>query len=85
MKLIKLVLLAALLSSCNSTKKEKAQPDSLAQAADTEVINPILNPGLATKPIFKNYSSEVFTEDEREPTIVASLDSLFAIYLTQKF
>lgn len=85
MKLIKLVLLAALLSSCNSTKKEKAQPDSLAQAADPAVINPTLNRGLATKPIFKNYSSEVLTEDERESTIVTSLASLLAIYLMQQY
>jgi uncharacterized protein (UPF0212 family) len=83
MKPIILLLAFALFVGCTSSKKE--QLDSVAQAADTAVVNLNLNPALATTPLFRNYSTQILTDDERESAIIASLDSLFAIYLKQKY
>jgi hypothetical protein len=70
---------------CAPVKKENDQQDTVAHTTDTVVVNPNLNPAFATAPVFRKYSKKILTDDERESAIVASLDSLFATYLKQKY
>ena len=85
MKTIPLFFLVALLLRCTPVQKEKGQQDTLAHPSDTLAVSSALNPSFAGTPAFRTYSKEVFTEDEKESSMIASLDSLFGIYLKQKY
>lgn len=85
MKPILLLLTISVLAGCTSTKKENNSQDSVASAIDTVAVNTSLNPALAAAPVFRTYSKEIFTDDQRESAVMASLDSLLRIYLKQKY
>lgn len=85
MKPLVFLFLTALVACSTFSKKENDQQDTVAHVTDPEVANPNLNLALGSVPIFRTYSKKTFTDDERESAIVASLDSLFATYLKQKY